>query len=158
MRVRGQSFLNAALDARRPASAYLVCDDPIVADAYGRNAVLASGLEELADRLVRANPRPTGLFVANDWATARMYPMLIERGLQLGKDLLIVSCDNEDVRLAPLRPRPASLDINAPQLGRYIVARLLNRIRHPDDLPIVVLIPPTLVTPDGTRETESSAP
>jgi LacI family transcriptional regulator len=157
MRTRGQSFLNAAFDAGAPATAYVQSTDPMVVGPFGRDVVAAPTTEQLVDRLVAAKPRPTGLFVANDWMTGLLYPMLIERGLHPERDVKIVSCDHEDVRLAPLKPRPASMDVGAHQIGKFAVARLLARMERAHEPPVVIHIAPTLVLGGGEADALAAA-
>jgi DNA-binding LacI/PurR family transcriptional regulator len=94
--------------------------------------------------MVAANPRPDGLFVACDRTTAELYPVLARHGLQVGRDIKIVSCDNEQIRLSALHPRPASIDIGAEEIGFRSVVRLLARLRRPQEGPIVIQVSPRL--------------
>ena len=152
MRLRGQAFLNSAFDDGHPATAYLCGEDPSVGAPYGRQVVLAPDLDKLIGKLVKAKPFPTGLFIGNDLTTSYVYPLLADHGIKPGQDVHIVSCDNEDARLAAMHPRPASIDIGAEQIGIRAVNRLMNRIQHPNDPPLIIqvaarLIPPPAATP-----------
>ena len=144
IRLRGQAFLNSACDAGAPATAYLVGDNDLVAQAYGQRVVLAPTLDQVVARLAAANPRPTGLFVACDRTTAQVYPVLARHGLQVGRDITLISCDNEQIRLSALHPRPASIDIGAEEIGFRSVVRLLARLRRPQEGPIVIQVSPRL--------------
>jgi DNA-binding LacI/PurR family transcriptional regulator len=109
-------------------------------------------LTDAVDQLLKLYPRPTGLFVPSDRHTSIVYSLLAERGIKIGHDseggqMEIVSCDNEDSRLEPLNPRPASIDIGAVEIGRRAVRRLLIRLQHPEESPVRVLVPPKL--PEG---------
>ena len=112
--------------------------------AYGSQQV------HLADQLLNVNPRPTGLFVPTDEQTLRLYPLLKERGLRLGEDVEVVSCDNQDFWLHQLEPRPVSIDLNFEMIGRRAVEQLLLRISHPEQPSGTrILIPAQLDEPEG---------
>ena len=91
-----------------------------------------------------ASPRPDGLFIANDATTALVHPMLLRRGIVPGKDILLVSCDNEQVRLGGLVPRPLSIDIGSAEVGAVAVRRLRFRIEHPSEPPILIKVAPSI--------------
>ena len=152
MRQRGQAFLNAAYDDLRPATAYLVTSQELVADAYGKRVVTADSLDKIVESLAKTEPRPDGLFAANDLTVARLYPLLTRHGLRPGRDITIVSCDNEQARLSALDPRPMSIDVGAEDVGAKAVARLLVRLERPNDPPVSVQVLPRLpVTASETK-------
>lgn len=159
MRLRGQSFLNAACNAGTPATAYLVTNDSMMVSSYGRRVVATDTLEALVVRLAEASPRPTGLFVGNDRMTAEIYPLLARHGLRVGSDLTVISCDHEEIRLSGLHPRPASIDLGAEQIGIQAVSRLLTRMQHPEEPALVIQIAPRLVPASSFSPfTASSSP
>ena len=151
IRLRGQSFMNCALDGGFPPTMYLIGNDDHVGDAYGRRVVVGESLEALIEKIARSDARPTGLFVANDHTTSYVYPLLAKHGLRIGKDVHIVSCDNEEARLAGMHPRPASIDIGAEEIGYRAVNRLLNRIERPNGPPLIIQVTPRLQMPPGTE-------
>ena len=75
--------------------------------------------------------RPTALYIMSDYVTAMAYPILYDLGIRPGRELEIVSCDNEYARSAMLRPCPAVIDICAMDIGRLACGQLLNRLHHP---------------------------
>jgi LacI family transcriptional regulator len=144
IRNRGQAFAGLAHDTGVNWSAYLVSGDPNDGDLFGRRAVVETSLDKLADRLAAASPRPDGIFVGNDATTAALHPMLLQRGIIPGKDILLVSCDNEEVRLHGLVPRPLSIDIGSAEVGATAVRRLRFRIEHPAEPPIMIKVAPSI--------------
>jgi LacI family transcriptional regulator len=151
MRFRGLSFMNTAYDFGRPATAYLLSEDPMVVDCYGKRVVTAKTPAQLVAQLAAAKNRPTGLFTANDLTAATLYPLFNHYGLKVDRDLTIVSCDNEELRLSAMHPRPASIDIGADQVGYRAVLRLLARMEHPNDPPLVINVAPRLVLPPASH-------
>ena len=49
------------------------------------------------------------------------------------KDVEIIGCDNEQVALIGLNPRPATIDVGADTMGQQAVELLLWRINNPDE-------------------------
>jgi LacI family transcriptional regulator len=152
MRLRGQSFLNAAHDVGQAGSAYIVVRPGYDEERYGAQVVSSDTLDGLVARFAAADPRPTGLFCGNDQTTARVYPMLMRHGVQPGRDVTVVSCDNEEIRLSGLEPRPATIDIGAEQIGFRAVIRLQARLERPDEVPLSIHVAPRLVLPGQRGE------
>ena len=110
-------------------------------------------LESLAERLRCLSPRPDGLFVPMDSQMAMLYPLLQSRGIQPGRDICVISCDNEPHALAGLHPRPATFDIRSNLIGHTAVQMLLWRMRNPSEPGrIQNLIKPVLVSPENTDD------
>jgi LacI family transcriptional regulator len=146
MRMRGQSFANAARDCGRRSTSYVIGSTPAVVESYGPRVVSAATLEELVERIATSNPRPTGIFTARDRLTLQLFPLLQRRGLMPGRDVAVVSCDNQESLLSLLTPRPASVDLRPEELGRLALARLMHRLDHPDDAPLQILVSPRIGT------------
>ncbi|MCC5844360.1 MAG: LacI family DNA-binding transcriptional regulator [Verrucomicrobia bacterium] len=100
---------------------------------------------ETLDALMALKPRPTAVFTEADMVAQALYSAMHIRGLTPGKDLTVISCNNEEPILATLSPIPASLDIHASQIGKRAVQQLLWRIENPDEPPQTIKIPPALV-------------
>ena len=142
MQRRGLDF-RAALHARGVKVHLLVRYLLNVTDRV--HEVQADAMRAVADELKALVPRPTLVFVEADMMAQSLYPALRSRGLQPGKDIEVVSCNNEMVLLAGLVPRPATVDIHAAEIGRRAVQRLLWRIRNPGKPPDTLLIAPSLL-------------
>ena len=66
--------------------------------------------------------------------------------MRAGRDVSVVSCNNEHSLLANLHPSLTTIDVHAEAIGRRAVDQLLWRIRHPEEtLACQVLVEPTLV-------------
>jgi len=90
--------------------------------------------------------RPTGLFVPSDRTAIQLYTALSRRGLRAGKDVSVLSCNNEKTMTSNLHPTLASIDVHAETIGHRAVDQLLWRINHPgEETDIEVLIKPDLV-------------
>ena len=106
-------------------------------------------MDALVDRLLSLSPRPTGLFAWADMLTAALYPTLYSRGVQPGRDMTIVSCNNEWPLLFGLRPRPAVVDIQGTTIGHRAVQQLLWRMQNRREPCVTLLVAPTLITGNG---------
>jgi LacI family transcriptional regulator len=118
---------------------------------YERHSVAA-----LADAFVKLSPRPTGLFIADDFQAALLQPALIERGVRFGRsgrgsgEVELISSNNEEAYLLGLYPRPATIDIRVESIGRKAVDLLLWRLGHSSfEDRIVTLVEPRLVSPES---------
>jgi DNA-binding LacI/PurR family transcriptional regulator len=127
------------------AQAYVVGAQPEFAQLCGPETRARATLAALMDELCAQ--RPAGLFVSRDEELVQVYRLLAERDCEPGRDIRIVSCDNENVRLSMLDPRPASIEIGTAELALRAVRRLEARMKHPDEPPVRILVTPRLVLP-----------
>lgn len=110
----------------------------------GANQIVnQAALEEALARVL--GERVDGLFAYSDQVVNALYPLLARRGIEPDRDLQIVSCNAEELFLAPLRPRPTSIDIHSVEIGVRAVETLLWRIQNPLAAPTVVTIRPKLI-------------
>lgn len=108
--------------------------------------------QENVDRLVDewaalpARVRPTALFVPSDRTATQLYTSLGRRRLRPGRDVSIISCNNEKSLLVNLHPALTTIDVHAELIGRRAVDLLLWRMAHATDLiDSQVLIEPALI-------------
>lgn len=147
---RAEAFTFLAQSAGASAVRFMDTDEP--------GAFRAGDLKEIRRRVeaqveklaaMRFTERPTGLFVPNDMMTAMCYPSLRAKGIIAGKDIELISCNNETSYLLGLDPRPATIDIGAETIGRRSVEQLIRRIKHPGELrQVQIAVTPELVRPD----------
>ena len=95
--------------------------------------VIEAVIDAQVERYLASSDRGTGIFCPSDLMTALVYRSLAKRGVVVGKDVLVVSCDNEAPYLAGLYPRPATIDIGVEDRGRRAVEQLLWRVKNPDE-------------------------
>jgi LacI family transcriptional regulator len=87
-------------------------------------------VDDLVERLLSAADRPTGLFVPSDAVAAMVYRALAKRGLKVGRDLSLISCNHESTLLAGLYPSLTTIDIHAMHIGCRAVEQLIWRLSH----------------------------
>lgn len=92
--------------------------------------------------------RPTGLHVPADDFTLLAYEVLKDLDIKPGIDLDIISRRNQKMYLSQMNPRPATIDINTDEMGRWATEKLLSRIANPNT-PVGsrLLVPPKLILP-----------
>jgi DNA-binding LacI/PurR family transcriptional regulator len=97
--------------------------------------------------------RPTALLVASDRTATQLYTALERRQLKPGRDISLISCNNEKSLVSNLDPGLTTIDVHAEDIGRRAIDQLVWRIQHPADThPVQILIEPTLVQRDSVAQ------
>lgn len=77
--------------------------------------------------------QPTAMFVPADNIAAHLYTALEQRGLRVGRDVCLISCNNEKPLVRALKPALTTIDVGAARIGGRAVEQLLWRLRNPLD-------------------------
>ena len=82
------------------------------------------------------------LVCCSDLVALGVMDALRERGVQPGKDISVVGCDNieENANYLVDKPQLASIDRGARERGRAAAELLLERLEQPDRVPVVRLV------------------
>jgi DNA-binding LacI/PurR family transcriptional regulator len=139
---RAQAFMAAAEGLDRCRS-FILGQSTFLHGLYGPEVTSGADFASLLEALCAAKP-PDGLFIDRDRTTARVYPLLSRFGLEPGRDIKIISCDNDDLALSGLSPRPATIDLGIAELASMIVQRVLSRIGSCDEPSISLQATPQL--------------
>lgn len=128
MEVRSRAFCRAARDA----GARAVSIEP-GRDQSDQATDLHAAAGRLVDELLAVDPRPTGLFIAEDRQVVPIATALASHGLSTGSagHFEIISCNNEPSHLMGLNPQPATIDIQAELIGQRGVEQLRQRLETP---------------------------
>lgn len=138
---RHQAFVKTARKAQAQIS-------EIVSDHAALTPPDATHSAKLAKRLSGMSDRPTGAFVPTDALVPDLYTELRRCGIEPGRDLDIVSCDNEPQFLDQLEPRPTSIDINLELVARRGVEQLLWRVANNNHLnSLSIYVEPRIIEP-----------
>jgi DNA-binding LacI/PurR family transcriptional regulator len=100
------------------------------------------------DRLLEQTPQVTGLFCVSDYLMLAAHCALLRRGVEPGRDVTLIGCDNDPQSMSQMYPRPATIDIQLTGIGREGVNRLMAQINDPSETaskPSEVIYPPKLV-------------
>ena len=136
-RDRCNAFRLAAESAGRPITLHEVSG---VSEDFNRAG------EQLVEQWRTTAPRAAGMFVPVDRVTLFVHRHLERRGIVVGRDVDLVSCDNEKELLSLMHPQPPSIDLNREMIARLAVERLLWRMKNAVSSPsVVTTVSPTLV-------------
>lgn len=94
---------------------------------------LVGEMKNLLDQMLGSRTRPSGLFVPLDSEVAIAYEHLYSRGVEIGKELEIIGCDNDQMALMGLYPKPATIEIGAFAMGRRAVQELVWKLENPSE-------------------------
>lgn len=104
-------------------------------------------------RDIPADIRPTGIFVPSDRTAVQLYTALERFGMKVGRDVSVISCNNEKPLLANLSPGLTTIDVHAEMIGRRAVDQLMWRINHPEErLCFQNLVEPTLAERESVQQ------
>jgi DNA-binding LacI/PurR family transcriptional regulator len=148
---RGQAFRSAATQIGQSCRSYIVSEEHCVEALYGSDACVRSTLGALVEALC-SNNMPDGLFIDRDCTTSWVYPLLLRLGIKPGADIKIVSCNNDELALSGLSPRPATIDLGIAEIASLIVDRLIARIQSRDEQPICIQNVPRLCVVEEQME------
>ena len=108
--------------------------------------------QNIVDRFMLMNPRPTALFAPNDYHAMFLHQSLKQRGVELGKDVTLIAANNDSHYLEAIRPQIATVDVRYEAIGRLAADWLTRRLNGTETLPrIVSLVDPVLVLPAGSE-------
>ena len=100
--------------------------------------------------------RPTAIFVPADNLAVHVNTAFIQRGLQVGRDVSLVSCNNEKSLIAAVTPQLTTVDVQAQRIGAKCVDQLIWRIRHPhDEGTQTILFEPTLLEAESVARIQA---
>jgi LacI family transcriptional regulator len=117
--------------------------DPFASWHQPDDAAILADLKSLFKK-----PKPIdGLFITADMLAPPTYRALKTLGIKPGKDVVIITCNNERPYLTDLAPQPAIIDIHAELIGAEAVKLLGWRRAHPDEPRRTLMIEPTLIPP-----------
>ena len=99
----------------------------------------------VVDKLLSERTPPTAIFTAIDSIGATVARALAARGLQAGRDISLMSCNNEQPLLMGIHPSLTTIDIHAEEIGRRAIDQLAWRLTHDRDPVCEISIEPHLV-------------
>ncbi len=140
---RTRAFIEAA--EMHGVKAHVIVDEKIDQDKPFVAEFEEQAVKDMVARYLAIEPRPTGLFVPRDALTVMVYHELRAHGVEPGRDVTVISCNNEPV-LSGLDPRPATIDLRPEVIGKQAVEQLSIRIQKPHDpVSVVSVVDPRLV-------------
>jgi DNA-binding LacI/PurR family transcriptional regulator len=102
-------------------------------------------VQSLVDKLLKERQPPTAVFAPDDSVGAMVARALAARGLRVGSDISLMSCNNEQPLLMGIHPALTTIDVHAHEIGSRAVDQLAWRISHPAASYVDIGIEPRLV-------------
>jgi DNA-binding LacI/PurR family transcriptional regulator len=94
--------------------------------------------------------RATAIAVGADTTAVQMYAAFARLRIRVGRDVGVISCNDERSLIMGLHPALTTIDVRADAIGRSAVARLLWRVTHRgDEASARTLIEPRLIERDS---------
>ena len=87
-------------------------------------------VDELVEKVITASPAPTAIFSPADSISILIYRSLASRGLTVGKDISLISCNYEEAFVSGLYPSLTTIDIHADIIGALAVEQLIWRLKN----------------------------
>ena len=151
---REDGFLSAARRLGVEAKSY--CESPLGGWSLPLKPPLAvETVQALVDRVLASSPRPTAIFAAADSIAAQVYRALSVRGLQVGRDMSVISANNDQALIAALHPHLTTLDVHAHETGRQAVRHLAMRLMSSSknvSSDVELMVEPTLVEGESVED------
>jgi LacI family transcriptional regulator len=88
------------------------------------------------------------VFAFSDMLVSAIYPLMLMKGLIPGKDMELVSCNNETAYLINMNPKPVEIDIHTEKIGYKAVEQLLWRIKNPTEPRVKSIMEPAIILPE----------
>ncbi len=103
-------------------------------------------VQGLVDQLLAGRSQPTALFAAADSVAALVYRALTIRRLQVGRDISVISGNNDLALIAGLHPQLTTFEVHAQAIGLQAVRQLALRMASGTPPPeSEMMLSPTLV-------------
>jgi LacI family transcriptional regulator len=142
---RADNFLNCASQNDIPG---VLLTQPEPEESAGILAARAAAAANLVRHFTRLNPRPDGLFIANELGSF-VHSELLQSGIVPMKDVHMVAGDDNICSQHLLDPKPTTIRIFSRQIGQQAVEMLLQRIKNPDMPQLTCALKPQLIIPNA---------
>jgi DNA-binding LacI/PurR family transcriptional regulator len=109
-------------------------------------------VQELVEAMLAQTPRPTAVFAPADSIAALIYRALTVRGLRIGEEISLVSCNNEQPIKEMLYPALTTIDVHATAIGHRAVDQLVWRIKNRDAPAMELRLEPTLIEGESVSQ------
>ena len=120
----------------------LPCDEDLVFTPDSAN-ILASAYE-LTETISKLKPRPTAIFAANDEIAISAIAALCDHGIQVPRDMAIVSIDNIGIA-AMMRPSLTTVNVPKREMAAYAMQLLMLHERMEGQQAASIVLPTELI-------------
>lgn len=102
-------------------------------------------VQDLVDRLLKERRPPTAIFAPDDSMGAMTARALTARGVRIGRDMSLMSCNNERSLLMGVHPTLTTIDVRAAEIGERTIDQLSWRMTHAESAGVDIGLEPVLV-------------
>ena len=88
---------------------------------------------EIAELLLKMNPRPDGIFVSNDTCAVSCIKTLKQAGLSIPRDIAVVGFNNDPISQV-IEPNLTTIDYPGYEMGEVAVRNLINHLDGTSDI------------------------
>jgi DNA-binding LacI/PurR family transcriptional regulator len=106
-------------------------------------------VQDLVDKLLKERRRPTAVFCPDDSIGVMTARALTARDVKVGREVSLISCNNERPLLMGIHPALTTVDVHAETIGARAVDQLAWRTQHPEEPSLDIGIEPSLVEGDS---------
>jgi DNA-binding LacI/PurR family transcriptional regulator len=99
----------------------------------------------LVDRLLRERRPPTAVFAPDDSMGAMAARAFTARGVRIGRDVSLMSCNNERSLLMGVHPTLTTIDVRAAEIGERAIDQLAWRMMHAEGAAVDIGLEPQLI-------------
>ena len=103
------------------------------------------------DKVLAMDVLPDAIFCPADAMMVNVCTILYRKGIQPGKDIQVVACNNSGQIISSAPDVFASIDVRSDDIGRLAAEQLLKRIVNPKLPQMTQLLEPRLVLPDEIK-------
>jgi LacI family transcriptional regulator len=112
-------------------------------------------VQVLVDRMLKERTPPTAVFAPDDSVGAMTARALTARGVRIGRDLSLMSCNNERSLLMGVHPTLTTIDIRALEIGARAVDQLAWRMTHGEGADVDIGLDPVIVPGESVGRTRA---
>ncbi len=111
---------------------------------------------QIAEAISQTTPLPTGIFAATDERMLALFHALHRIGLEPGRDVDLIGCNNDPAYMSQMHPRPATVDIKLDAVGEQAVEQLLRRMAQPHaPNRTAILVQPVVAPSEETTDSDT---
>ena len=108
--------------------------------AYSEKLVIINDLSEKAatenaNRILKMNPLPDGIFITHDFSAAICMQILIDHGINIPADIAVVGFNNDDISKL-VQPRLTTINYPGKDLGEIAARNLIDQLNNKNLLQI----------------------
>jgi LacI family transcriptional regulator len=142
---RGSSFAEAMEKAG--GSARFFSAENIIISTAEKHKINHEVIRKVFEDILREKTIKA-VFAFSDMLVSAIYPLMLMKGLIPGKDMELVSCNNETAYLINMNPKPVEIDIHTEKIGYKAVEQLLWRIKNPTEPRVKSIMEPAIILPE----------